>query len=36
MLKAKVPPGIFCIQSVPAMDSAFGTKYPLSGAKATK
>jgi hypothetical protein len=36
MLKSKVPPGIFCIQFVPAVDSAFGLKYPLSGAKATK
>jgi hypothetical protein len=36
MLKSKVPPGIFCIQFVPAVESAFGTKYPLSGAKATK
>jgi hypothetical protein len=36
MLKSQVPQGIFCIQFVPTVDSAFTSKYPLSGAHATK
>ena len=36
MLKSKVPQGIFCIQFVPTVDSAFTSKYPDLGAHATK
>ena len=36
MLKSQVPQGIFCIQFVPTVDSAFTSKYPDLGAHATK